>query len=485
MRIAKYLGLCLVIISAFWIGSWLYFKKQIERSIVLFKDNIEREVGAFTRFSYSVSGSPFSYKIVFKDVAFEGYPSFIDSLTKKWLEKRYGVECPEENLFSWKIAIESKDIVLKSFIWSPLSLNAFSKSASLCVTLPDSPEIFTSLEEIAFQVSKQGFEFLSYDTSTTGFSFLSGGEAALRTTKGCIVNNPVSGVSLELGSLDANISAPQTGFEAKLALGHYKSHFGSSIFDWGLDINDLKFATSSPFLINASLSNFSVSDGMTHSSDRIALARNVSIKDFEASCYTSEDGYIDTNFELFEVISSGSWLEDKLKEDQLDWIAFFDSCQKRALERLSLGQRNVPELKDLLYEIQSAKPEIQFNGKLIYQGKESYFSSNLTLQDLFPTGQLTFHITKDLFAYLAYYINAKEELHGLDAYEGIWELKNRVFSYNGSPFFIFNVPDWDTCPILTEDICVNVLRIPKEDYDQLFFGRARADQEDFCSNEDN
>jgi len=267
----------------------------------------------------------------------------------------------------------------------------------------------------------------------------------------------------------ATLSTPNEELFMPLCIGSYKLVFGLSTQEWSFDMNDFRLSLpktcDETIAFKMGIPSLKLANFLTHSNNKVTYTQNLGLYDFETRFSDSKLGDHDIEFDAFEASLQGSFLEEKFeKYTPLSWPSILNSCKEIALERISHGQRTIPKLKNFIYELESAKSELELIVKLIYQGNENHLAFNLTLQDLSPIAQLKVYLSKELIPFFASSPSTQGELLGLDSYDGTWELKKDSVHYNGSPIPDSAFPEWESIPILTEAICIDLLGIPKEEY---------------------
>lgn len=462
MKRTKYIVIaCLVVFCFFWQVSWVFLEKDVERHVMGFKAHLEAKGGRFDSFEYSLTGSPFAFRITLSDVDFEGDAQLIHTALEK-----YGTQFAYDSFFPTNVTFKSSKVALSGAIWSPWSLEGESDDAEVSMTTADGVRACTHLDGLRFQLSDRNLASISYEESVTRYNL--DDPLIIKTTEGKIERIGPRSFSYACDESHLALQLSKEGMSIGFDLENLKYISGPSPYEWSFRGDNFRFslvdALEGQGFLKAEIGNFKVCDSVAHSDDRAYFARSLDVSDFDAHFFDPQLGDYKFECDAFELGSTLSFLKEKLESyQQVDWFGFYDHWKEVALQRVSRGQFTMPELKDLMVAFQAADPELKFNGKLIHLGNDNHFTLNLSLEELFPKGELSVHLSKEFLPFFASLIHAPE-LITLDAFDGSFGINRGTFFYNGDPLFDFEVPEWESLPVLTKSLCVDILGMPQEDY---------------------
>ncbi len=446
----KVIGYIVLGVLCVWFGSWLVIEKRIEKNVEAFREVLASKGGSFDSFSYKISGFPFSYKLQFNDVEFHASSEFTGCVAKKVsyaMSRKFLTENQAKKALDQAGLVESPEafVKLKSFsvsssFFSPFKLRIHAEKAS-----SSSNSTQTELEDVTIVMKANEFHSCAYKSFN-----MNNPEASIESLEMALIKN--NGTAFRLGpcsvviktgeQIDGVLKCDSILWENGLEAVDSKLHIGKSQLDFlNKDSGDSKISVNE-------IASKDVSD---LNQNLMTLSRTITIKGISLGKEQNEQ------IDSVEISGKTSCMKDQLDK----WRNFdqtYDNIKATCMKSLKRGVQNVPELKNLVQDLEQAKIQLKFNLNILHQGKESFCKGSLGIDDLFPELEVSSLFVEDLAILFP-------RLKSLSSYgETTLCLKDRTLFSQGIPINSFEPIAWDELQILSEYVCEHFLGVSPEEY---------------------
>lgn len=467
MKLVKYFFIGIVVLCAAWSGAWFALQKQVDSRVSQVRENLEIEGGEVEAFSYTVSGFPFCFDIKFDSLALKGGKDLFNLLTEQLGPKRAFFWDMKQlvEVLNPEIAVHTEDLTVSSYFWSPFSQKVSCPNLAYSLKLQDLPSSDASIEGMEMTFAKGGLKSFSYASSQSkleNVSFFSSGMSLQRLSSDL--------TSFHIAPLEVQVVVPETKSKIELHLGKGEGTWDSKEFgELNLTYHDLTYAFENLFpeypSVHFGCKTFKWWDTSEEKQEKMVFEGLRLVEGVHVALLDQEGNKEKYQVDELRLSGQTSCLAKKWKDYRnINWLTLLEKWKGLALERVQSGKVNIPELKNLILELEEAKFEIALDFNLIYQGQESSFNIDAHLKDEFLEGRSSLKVAKVFLPFLSEKMGAQGLLNDLEFYELKGELKDRILLYAGMPVQKFSAIEWESLPILTEDFCAEFLQLEREKY---------------------